>query len=130
MLPQLVRERAISFEGKKLGVTGEDLAAELIQQKKYKILRRNLRTKFGEVDILAADGKQIVIVEVKAKTSDRLGAAIEMITPTKQRKLILLAHELQMKYQTESVRIDIVTVDQAQDEPILKHYKGIVEFHG
>lgn len=71
-----------------------------------------------------------MIVEVKAKTSDHQGAAIEMITPTKQAKLVLLAHELQMKYQTPNVRIDVVTVDSADDKPQLRHYKGIIECDG
>lgn len=94
------------------------------------MLKQNLRTKYGEIDILARDGQTLVIVEVKAKTSDRQGAAIEMITPTKQAKLVLLAHELQMKYQTPNVRIDIVTVDSASDNPQLRHYKGLIEASG
>jgi len=53
-----------------------------------------------------------------------------MITPTKQAKLVLLAHELQMKYQTPNVRIDVVTVDSADDKPQLRHYKGIIECDG
>jgi putative endonuclease len=109
---------------------GETLAANLLKAKKFQILERNKATKFGEVDILARDGQTLVVVEVKAKTSARFGAAIEMITPTKQRKLILLAHELQMKYQVANVRIDIVTVDNAAAEPIIKHHKGLIQFNG
>jgi len=120
----------MSYLGKALGAKAESLAATLLETKKYRILQRNLRTKFGEIDILAQDGNTLVIVEVKAKTSDRFGSAIEMVTKAKQRKLILLTHELQMTHQTESVRVDIVTVDQAADQPELKHYKGLVEFHG
>ena len=79
---------------------------------------------------MAGDGAALVIVEVKAKTSDSQGLAIEMITPRKKEKLILLAHELMMKYQTQNIRIDVVTVDSAEDQPIIKHHKGIVEFNG
>lgn len=50
-----------------------------------------------------------------------------MITAAKRRKLILLAHELQMKHKTEAVRIDIITIDNAQAEPIIKHHKGLIE---
>lgn len=122
---------AMSYAGKTLGQLGETLAEQLLQRKKLRILARNLRTKFGEIDILARDGNELVVVEVKAKTSARFGAAIEMITHAKQRKLILLAHELQMKYQTDGVRIDIITVDNAQSsQPIVKHHQGLIQFHG
>jgi len=79
---------------------------------------------------LARDGQALVIVEVKAKTSESQGAAIEMITPRKREKLILLAHELMQKYKTTNVRIDVVTVDSAEDNPKIKHHKGIIEFNG
>ena len=79
---------------------------------------------------MARDGKALVIVEVKAKTSDSQGAAIEMITPRKREKLILLAHELMMKYKRDNIRIDVVTVDDAENEPKIKHHKGIIEFNG
>lgn len=110
-----------------LGNQGENLATTHLQQKKYQILARNLRTKLGEIDILARDGQFLVLVEVKTKTSARLGSALEMITRAKQQKLLLLALELQKKYQTEKVRIDVVAIDNAKAAPQLKHHKGIVE---
>jgi len=68
-----------------------------------------------------------VIVEVKAKTNNRFGGAIEMITRKKQEKLILLTREMQLKYQRQSVRIDVVAIDNFQDSPKIKYYKGIIE---
>jgi putative endonuclease len=116
---------------------GETLATKLLQKKRHRILARNLRTKYGEIDILSQEGKTIVVTEVKTKTSDFFGAAIEMITPAKQRKLVLLTHELQARYQTNNVRIDVVAIDfvtskagQAQVDPVAKHYKGVIEYCG
>lgn len=120
----------MSQQSKKLGQMGETLATQLLQKKRHKILARNLRTKYGEIDILSQEGRTIVVTEVKTKTSDFFGAAIEMITPAKQRKLVLLTHELQAKYQTDNVRIDVVAVDDAGAEPKLKHYKGVIEYRG
>lgn len=120
----------MTIQSKLLGQTGEGWAERLLKQKKFRILKRNFRTKFGEIDILAGDGKTLVIVEVKAKTSNFRGAAIEMITPRKREKLILLAHELMMKYKRDNIRIDVVTVDSAEDQPVIKHHKGIIEFNG
>ena len=106
------------------------MAEKLLRTKRLKILGRNLRTKFGEIDILAEDGRTLVVVEVKTKTSAVYGAAIEMITPTKQLKLIRLARWLQAKRQRPAVRIDIVTVDSVANSPQLRHHKGVVEYHG
>lgn len=113
-----------------MGRLTESWAATLLEQKKLQVLRTNFRTKYGEIDILARDGKTLVVAEVKAKTSDIQGAAIEMITPRKREKLILLAHELMMKYNSDNVRIDVVTIDSAKDEPKIKHHKGVIEFNG
>ncbi len=44
---------------------GEDLAAEYLKRRGYKILHRNFRTRFGEIDIVAKKGKTLVFVEVK-----------------------------------------------------------------
>lgn len=102
----------------------------MLKKNHLRILKRNYRTKYGEIDLLARDGATLVIVEVKAKTSDSKGVAIEMITPRKRQKLILLSDELMMKYQTANIRIDVVTVDSAEEQPRLKYYKGIIEFNG
>lgn len=116
----------MTHQRKKLGNQAETLATQKLPSS-YQLIARNLRTKLGEIDILARDGNKLVIIEVKAKTSDRFGSAIEMITAAKRRKLVILAHELQMKYKTESVRIDVITVDNAGSEPVLKHHKGVIE---
>ena len=127
MRPKPARIPVMTFQSKALGQTGETLATKFLETKKLQILHRNLRTNYGEIDILARDGRALVIVEVKAKTDAHRGAAIEMITPAKQAKLVLLAHELQAKYQTPNVRIDVVTVDEAENQPRLRHYKAVIE---
>ncbi|HUD20490.1 MAG TPA: YraN family protein [Candidatus Saccharimonadales bacterium] len=105
---------------------GEQLASRLLKSRGLQILQKNKRTKIGEIDILALDGTTLIIVEVKTKTNLDQGAAIEMITPTKQRKLLLLARELQNEYQTEDVRVDAVVIDQANSRPIAEHIPGIL----
>jgi len=79
---------------------------------------------------LAQDGQTLVIIELKTKSSRPFSSVMTMMTRAKQEQLILLALELQKKYQTARVRIDIISVDQAQAEPILKHHKGVIEFNG
>ena len=56
-----------------LGEIGEEMAVEYLLDKGYIILERNYRFDRAEVDIIAQDNEQIVIVEVKTRTSDFFG---------------------------------------------------------
>lgn len=70
----------------------------------------------------------LVVVKVNTKSNRRLGSALEMVNISKLRKLTILALELQTEYQTNTVRIDVLAVDSTQNNPKIKHYKGLIEF--
>ncbi len=52
-----------------IGRLGEDLAAKELRRRGYRIRERNFRCSLGEIDIVAEDGEEIVIVEVKARSA-------------------------------------------------------------
>jgi len=56
-----------------LGRWGETLAADFLIQKGHNIFERNLRTSYGEIDLIARDGKYLEFMEVKARSSDVYG---------------------------------------------------------
>jgi len=56
----------------RLGRTGEQLAAAHLERRGLTILERNHRTRWGEIDLIAADARRIVFCEVKTR---RLGSA-------------------------------------------------------
>jgi putative endonuclease len=74
-----------------LGRIGEAAAAEALAARGYVILQRNVRTRWGELDLVAAQGSEIVFVEVKTRTAARCGRPLEAIDPLKQRRLVRLA---------------------------------------
>jgi putative endonuclease len=74
------------------GRTGEELAARTLQGKGYRILDRNVRTRYGEIDLVAQDGSCIVFVEVRTRRSKQMTPE-ESITRTKQRRVGALAVE-------------------------------------
>lgn len=112
---------------KQLGQAGEELAAQLLLRKGYRILARNLKTRYGEVDLLAADGLVAVIVEVKTKSNLRFGRPVEMVDRRKQLKLRLLATLLASRYHFTDYRIDIVAVDLTRpNQPQIEHYIAAV----
>jgi len=94
------------------GKQGEDDAVAHLKRNGYRILIRNYRTRLGEIDIIAKDGKSLVFIEVKARKSEHFGSPKWAITPVKQRKMSMVA--LQYLKETQQIqtkaRFDVVTV--------------------
>ena len=70
-----------------IGNYGEALAVKYLSDKGCKILARNFRSKMGEIDVIAEDGKYIVFVEVKYRTDNLYGEPFEAVTAAKRRKI-------------------------------------------
>lgn len=114
---------------KTAGNKGEDLAAKYLQSSGYKILGRNVRTKVGEIDILAKSNAVIVLVEVKTKSTKDFGEGYEMVNYFKKTKLLQLAKSLHIKYPESVIRIDIISVDISVSPPQIKHFESAIEEH-
>jgi len=69
------------------GRAAEDAAAGFLKARGYKIVQRNLTTRFGEVDIIAVEEGMVVFVEVKSRASDEWGYPEDRIDRRKQRTL-------------------------------------------
>lgn len=78
-------------ESKLLGAFGEDAVCRWLRRHGYRILGRNFSCRFGELDIIARKGKYLAFVEVKMRKNNEHGAAMEFVTPAKQRRLIQTA---------------------------------------
>ena len=117
----------MTFRRKEIGKSAEDLALKEIKKQGLKVLERNFKTKFGEIDILAEDKEAVVIVEVKAKTQEQYGDPKEAVDWKKKRKLWQLGKFLEMKYPGRSIRIDVVAIKFLEDKlPIIEYIKNAV----
>jgi Holliday junction resolvase-like predicted endonuclease len=76
-----------------IGRQGEDAACAFLMGEGFEILARNLRTPFGEIDILAREGSDLVFVEVKARAT--IDAALEAVDGRKQRRIGRMAASLE-----------------------------------
>jgi len=96
-----------------LGKLGESLAVKHLRNKGYKILGRNFRSKFGEIDIIAIHENDLVFIEVKTRWSQSFGPPEEAITPWKIRRMIKAGQYFQMLHPNppESLRLDAVAID-------------------
>jgi putative endonuclease len=101
------------------GASAEAIAARLLTAAGYRIVERNFRCKVGELDIVARDGDVLVFVEVRSRSDDEHGNAVEMIRRTKQRRVARVAayYLATAKPVFEQCRFDIVAVTAG--EPIL-----------
>jgi putative endonuclease len=94
-----------------LGDWGEEMVAQDLCQKGWQIRERNFRCRFGEVDIIAADRRYLIFVEVKLRKDDRFGSAAAFVTPAKQKRLRLAAEYYLMGHQTGlQPRFDVAEV--------------------
>lgn len=114
-----------------LGAMGEDLASEFLVNKKYQILHRNVRFRYGELDIIARDGDEIVFVEVRTRTVGKLSPPETTVGPQKIKKLIRSA-----RLWIEGVRymgfwrIDLIAVTITDAGNKIEHIKTITEAVG
>ncbi|MBR2122388.1 MAG: YraN family protein [Lachnospiraceae bacterium] len=69
------------------GSVYEDMAVRYLQKLGWRILERNFRSRSGEIDIIAADGRSIVFVEVKFRKSNSSGTPLEAVSLYKQRRI-------------------------------------------
>ncbi len=121
-----------------VGRLGEDLAAEYVTGLGWRILDRNWRTRYGELDLIAADGRTLVVVEVKTRASRVYGDPVAAITPAKLRRMRLLARQWLAAQPDDApwwevIRFDAVSVQldltDPQDRSLarLRHHAGLVE---
>ncbi|MDL2226286.1 YraN family protein [Deltaproteobacteria bacterium OttesenSCG-928-M10] len=112
-----------------LGRRGEDLAADYLKSLGYRIVGRNLANRIGELDLVAEDGRTVVVVEVKTRSKSGRPPA-EAVDGRKRRKLTLTATLfLQMKkWDARPARFDVVeVVCPPGGAPIINHIKDAFE---
>jgi len=73
------------------GKLAEDLACKYLKRKRYKVIERNFRCRIGEIDIIAIDKDEIVVVEVRSVQSASFCTPLESITPTKIKRIRKIA---------------------------------------
>jgi putative endonuclease len=77
---------------RRLGVAGEQLAAEHLARRGFQVLERNFRTRWGELDIVASDGNAIVFCEVKSRIANRSNRdPLESLHPRKRMQVRRMA---------------------------------------
>jgi putative endonuclease len=109
-------------EHNELGKKGEDLATHFLKKKGYKILIRNYRFKKLEIDIIAQNKGELIIVEVKTRASRYLAGPEDTVSKSKQRSIITAANQYIEENEIDlETRFDIVSVILNQNETSIDH---------
>lgn len=111
-----------------LGRRGEQLAVDHLVGLGYRILDRNWRCAVGEIDVVAADGRELVVVEVKTRSGRAFGDPLEAVDDRKLARLCLLAGQWRRAHPVHRLvrtRIDLIGVVAARHAvPVIDHLRA------
>jgi putative endonuclease len=110
------------MDRKQLGDAGEQAAVELLEKSGYRVLARNFRCPYGEVDVVAERGDILAFVEVRTRSTAAWGDPSHTVSWAKQRKVTRAALQYLFTHGAQArermVRFDVVSVVGASVEHI------------
>lgn len=114
------------------GALGERIAAEYLIRKGYRILETGYRPRYGEIDIIARDGKTTVFVEVKTRTNARYGTPEDAVHAGKIRRLLRAVKQYAVAQGIDDYRIDVVSLElnESDRRAAVRHYRNAVGEEG
>ena len=113
---------------RRLGAYGEELAARYLSELGWRIIARNWRCEHGEVDIVARDGGDLVVVEVKTRSGVRFGEPVDAVGWAKALRLrrLALAAARELEPERCGLRVDVIGVLRPPTGPAqVRHIRGL-----
>jgi putative endonuclease len=104
------------------GIAGEEKAVAALKKQGYRIVEKNYRNPFGEIDIIAEENGYLVFVEVKKRNTDTFGDPLHAINAKKRLHIVRSAmfYLKTHKCGDRKVRFDVVGIDR-ESLKIVKH---------
>jgi putative endonuclease len=113
-----------------LGVWGEGIAANYLHDLGYDVIARNLRTPYGEIDLIVHRGNLILFIEVKTRSSSTLGPPEVSITPRKRAHILASAQYYIQNQpdQNNDWRIDVIAIQcqECNATPLITHFENAI----
>ncbi|MBA3047341.1 YraN family protein [Patescibacteria group bacterium] len=113
----------------KVGQFGEKLAIDYLTRKGYKIIDKNIKISYREIDVIARKNNGLIFIEVKTRTSDKFGFADEAVSSKKIKRLktAISAYLKNDNSGLKNLRLDLIAIDINKGKKIakIKHYKDI-----
>lgn len=105
-----------------IGKIGEAIAIENLEKLGYELVAQNYRNRFGEIDIIAKLGRQIVFIEVKTRRSIRFGLPQESVTIAKQKQISKIALDFLSENDLfqSPCRFDVIAIQLSKSNRLIK----------
>lgn len=115
------------MDKRSLGMAGEDAAAAYLRARGYSIIARNVRTREGEIDLIARLGDVLAFVEVKTRSTRAFGAPVEAVTPRKAARIrgLAAAYLATGVVHAREVSFDVVEVEPRGGTLTIVHRPGV-----
>jgi putative endonuclease len=111
----------------KIGAWGEGIASDWLAERGHKIVGRNVRTPYGEIDIITQQNDMTIFVEVKTLTSNINFFPETNITPAKQQHMLNSAQHYAAEHEIDHWQIDAITVEgKPGSKPVITHFENVL----
>ena len=111
----------------RIGKWGEDTVTLYLAGRGYEIITRNARTPYGEIDIVAKQDDITVFVEVKSRTSLKMGLPEESVNSRKQARMLACAEHYAAENAIDHWQIDVIAVEgKVGLEPKITHFENAI----
>ncbi len=112
---------------KQIGAWGEETAAVWLAEHGYEVLARNVRTPYGEIDIVAKQGDITIFVEVKTLISSKDFFPEHQITFRKQSHMLAAAEHYAAEHEIDHFQIDVIAVEGKPGmKPIITYFENVL----
>lgn len=111
----------------KIGKWGEDAVTKYLVGRGYEIIVRNARTPHGEIDIVAKQTDIYIFIEVKTRTSNKMGLPEESVNLRKQAHMLACAEYYAAENAIDHWQIDVIAVEgKVGLEPKITHFENAI----
>ena len=110
----------------RVGKWGEQAAADYLAVKGYETIARNVRTPYGEIDLVAQKEGFTIFIEVKARTSGSLGPPEIAVTPRKRQHMLACAEHYAQHNEIDHWQIDVIAVEEVNGKPEIVHFENAI----
>jgi putative endonuclease len=117
----------LKTHNQKVGQWGEQVAVEHLVSRGCEVVGRNVRTPYGEIDIVARQGDSVIFVEVKTRTSNKMGLPEESITARKREHMVACAEHYAVEHGLDHWQIDVIAVEgKPGTEPVITYFENAI----
>jgi putative endonuclease len=108
------------------GSQAEQLAYDFLRGQGYRIVARNYRRKFGEIDLIGWDGGILAFIEVKYRSGKARGRPVDSVHRHKRRQIVRVAKEYRIRHKLHDInyRFDVLSLQGSLEAPCLELIKN------